>query len=74
MNDAWGLLLEVVILLSTCLVFGAATALQFQLPAMGINIPSALLIMMPYLLALIAVAGPAGRQRPPSALTVPFRS
>lgn len=57
---------------AACFVFGAATALQYQLPAMGVNVPNALLIMSPYLLALIAVAGLAGRQRAPSALTVPY--
>lgn len=56
-----------------CLLFGAATALQFQLPAMGINAPVALLVMLPYLLALLAVAGAVGRQTPPAALTLPFR-
>lgn len=56
-----------------CLLFGAATALQFQLPDMGVNLPTALLIMMPYLLALIAVAGLVGRQTAPAALTVPYR-
>ncbi|MCB1498332.1 MAG: ABC transporter permease [Bauldia sp.] len=55
-----------------CLLFGAATALQFQLPAMGIEIPNALLIMAPYLLAFIAVAGLVGRQNAPPALTVPY--
>jgi simple sugar transport system permease protein len=55
-----------------CLLFGAATALQFQLPAMGINVPNALLIMAPYLLAFIAVAGLVGRQTPPPALTLPY--
>jgi simple sugar transport system permease protein len=55
-----------------CFVFGAATALQYQLPAVGIDIPNAILIMSPYLLALIAVAGLAGRQRAPAALTVPY--
>lgn len=55
-----------------CLLFGAATALQFQLPALGIELPNALLIMMPYLLALIAVAGLVGRQTAPRALAVPF--
>lgn len=55
-----------------CLVFGTATALQFQLPAMGVNVPNALLIMSPYLLALLAVAGLAGRQQSPAALTVPY--
>jgi ABC-type uncharacterized transport system permease subunit len=57
---------------AACFVFGTATALQYQLPAMGVNVPNALLIMSPYLLALIAVAGLAGRQRAPSALTVPY--
>ena len=52
---------------------GAATALQFQLPAMGIAVPNALLIMMPYLLALLAVAGLVGRQTAPAALAEPYR-
>lgn len=56
-----------------CLVFGAATSLQFQLPAMGVEIvPVALLVMLPYALALLAVSGLVGRQSPPRALTVPF--
>ncbi|MDF1777726.1 MAG: ABC transporter permease [Rhizobiaceae bacterium] len=58
--------------LMACLLFGAATALQFQLPAMGIVLPNALLIMMPYLLALLAVAGLVGRQTAPRALAQPF--
>jgi len=56
---------------AACLLFGAATALQFQLPAFGIQVPNALLIMMPYLLALVAVAGLAGRQAAPRALAQP---
>ena len=55
-----------------CLFFGAATALQFQLPAMGIQVPNFLLIMLPYVMALLAVAGLVGRQTPPAALTVPY--
>lgn len=55
-----------------CLLFGAATALQFQLPALGIEIPNALLIMLPYLLAFVAVAGLAGRQTAPRALAQPY--
>lgn len=55
--------------LCACLLFGAATALQFQLPAMGVQVPTALLIMMPYLLALIAVGGLMGRQTAPAHLT-----
>ncbi|KQR81680.1 ABC transporter permease [Burkholderia sp. Leaf177] len=56
-----------------CLLFGAASALQFQLPLLGIHVPTALLIMLPYLLALVAVAGLIGRQTAPLALTQPFR-
>ncbi|TYC64317.1 ABC transporter permease [Rhodobacterales bacterium] len=58
--------------MGACLLFGAATALQFQLPAMGIQLPNALLIMLPYVLALLAVAGLVGRQTAPRALSVPF--
>jgi general nucleoside transport system permease protein len=55
-----------------CLLFGAATALQFQLPDMGVNVPSALLIMSPYLLAFLSVAGLVGGQKTPRALSVPY--
>ena len=55
-----------------CVFFGAATALQFQLPALGIDVPTALLIMLPYVMALLAVAGLVGRQLPPPALTQPY--
>jgi simple sugar transport system permease protein len=55
-----------------CVVFGAATALQFQATALGIRIPVALLVMSPYVLALLAVTGLVGRQRPPRDLTLPF--
>ncbi len=55
-----------------CLFFGAATALQFQLPAMGVQVPTALLIMLPYLLALVAVGGLMGRQTAPPYLSRAF--
>jgi general nucleoside transport system permease protein len=55
-----------------CLLFGAATALQFQLPTLGIDVPNAFLIMLPYLLALLAVGGLAGRQTAPRALGEPY--
>lgn len=58
--------------LFACGLFGAATALQFQLPAMGVHVPSALLIMLPYVLALLAVGGLVGRQVAPAALTQPY--
>ena len=58
--------------LLACGLFGAATALQFQLPAMGVQVPSALLIALPYVLALLAVGGLVGRQVAPAALTQPY--
>lgn len=56
-----------------CLLFGAATALQFQLPALGIGVPNALLIMLPYLLSLLAVGGLVGRQMAPASLGEAYR-
>lgn len=56
-----------------CLLFGAATAMQFQLQMFGVQVPTALLVMLPYLLALVAVAGLIGRQTAPPALAQPFR-
>lgn len=59
-------------MLLACLLFGAATALQFQLPALGIEVPNALLIMLPYLMALLAVGGLVGRQSAPAYLAQPY--
>ena len=59
--------------LGACLLFGAATSLQFVLPALGVPVPTAGLVMLPYVLALIAVSGVIRRSRPPAALTLPFR-
>jgi general nucleoside transport system permease protein len=60
-------------MLLACLLFGAATALQFFLPTIGVQVPSALLIMLPYLLALLAVAGLIGRQTAPAYLTEAYQ-
>ena len=59
--------------LAAALLFGSATALQFLLPSMGLPIPTAGLVALPYVLALVAVSGVIGRSRPPAALTVPYR-
>jgi len=56
-----------------CLLFGAATSLQFQLPGWGIDVPTAWLLMLPYILALVAVAGLVGRVEQPVALSIPYR-
>jgi ABC-type uncharacterized transport system permease subunit len=59
--------------LGACLLFGAATSLQFVLPAIGVPIPTAGLVMLPYVLALVAVSGVIRRSRPPAALALPFQ-
>lgn len=52
--------------------FGLAQALQFALPALGVTVPFALLVMLPYLIAIVAVSGLVGRSRAPRDLTVAF--
>ncbi len=54
-------------------LFGAASALQFRLQALGAQIPYSLLLMTPYVLTLIVLALFAGRARPPADLAKPFR-
>ncbi|MFW0783029.1 ABC transporter permease [Gordonia sp. CPCC 206044] len=52
--------------------FGIARALQFALPAVGVDVPYALLVMLPYVIAIVAVAGLVGGRKAPSCLTVPY--
>ena len=55
-----------------CLLFGFADALQISLQNAGVNLPSEFLLMLPYLLTLIALAGFIGRSNPPAAVGVPY--
>ena len=48
------------------LVFGAASALQFLLQALGLALPYQLFLALPYVLTLAALAGVAGRVRAPA--------
>jgi simple sugar transport system permease protein len=50
------------------LVFGAASALQFLLQALGWSLPYQLFLSLPYVLTLLALSGVAGRVRAPAAL------
>ena len=58
--------------LGASFVFGLAEALQYQLPAMGIDLPNPFLLGMPYLVALLAVALLPQRGSAPVRLMVPF--
>jgi ABC-type uncharacterized transport system permease subunit len=54
--------------LGASLLFGAAGALQFAFQAAGVTIPYQFVLAMPYLLALLAMAGAWGRSRAPLGL------
>lgn len=55
-----------------CALFGGADAMRLALPALGYSITPQLLIVAPYLLAILAMLFFAGRNRKPAALAVPF--
>jgi ABC-type uncharacterized transport system permease subunit len=55
-------------ILAAALLFGGASALQFALQALGLTAPYQLFLVMPYALALLALAGAAGRARAPAEL------
>ncbi|OZG27175.1 ABC transporter permease [Williamsia sp. 1138] len=55
-----------------CVFFGVARALQFALPAVGVDIPYAVLVMLPYVIAIVAISGVVGGRRAPTCLTVPY--
>jgi general nucleoside transport system permease protein len=61
-----------VLVLLAALLFGAASALQFLLQAVGLDLPYQLFLAFPYLLTLAALAGWVGRARAPAALALPW--
>ncbi len=58
--------------LAAGLVFGFARALQQKLGILATPIPSEFLLMTPYLVTIIVVAGLVGRARPPAADGQPY--
>ncbi|WAL40195.1 ABC transporter permease [Brevibacterium sp. BRM-1] len=59
--------------LFAALLFGFAKNLGNSLSAIGAPIPPDLLLMLPYIVTIFAVAGFVGRVRPPAAEGVPYR-
>ena len=55
-----------------CVLFGATEALQLRVQALNLNIPYQVLTLLPYLIALLALVGLAGKSTPPAALGVPY--
>jgi simple sugar transport system permease protein len=54
------------------LVFGAAMAMQYWIQSLGLTIPYPVILAVPYLLTLGALAGVAGKVRAPRALGAPL--
>ena len=55
------------------LLFGGAEALRVSLPALGVTITPQVLIALPYLAAITAIAVLSQRRRQPAALGQTFR-
>jgi simple sugar transport system permease protein len=58
--------------LGAALLFGAGDALQFRLQASGTEIPFQFLLMVPYILTILALAGFVGKSQGPAASGVPY--
>jgi ABC-type uncharacterized transport system permease subunit len=59
-------------ILAGALLFSTVNALQLWLQVLGINIPSDIAIMLPYILTIAALAVAVNRARQPAALNKPF--
>lgn len=58
--------------LAAALVFGFADSLQVKLAILDTGIPSEFLLMAPYLVTIVVVAGVVGQARPPAADGQPY--
>jgi simple sugar transport system permease protein len=54
------------------LLFGFADSLAAKLAILGVQIPSEFLLMTPYLVTMIVLAGVVGRSRMPAADGTPY--
>jgi simple sugar transport system permease protein len=54
------------------LLFSSVSSIQLWMQVLGVNIPSDVAVMLPYLLTIAALAFSAKRTRQPAALNVPF--
>lgn len=55
------------------LLFGFSTNLSGVLSVIGSPVPSQFMLMLPYVVTIVAVAGLAGKSRPPAADGVPYK-
>jgi general nucleoside transport system permease protein len=59
--------------LLAALLFGSADALQLRTQLVPVSIPFQFMLMLPYLLTMVALAGLVRRHHVPTALGIPFR-
>jgi simple sugar transport system permease protein len=59
-------------ILAAVLLFGVADAFQIRAQTLGIPVPYQLLVALPYLVTIIALAGLVTKMRPPAALGVNY--
>ncbi len=59
-------------IVAAAFLFGGAEALQFSLQALDVDLPYPLLLALPYVLSLAALAGWIGRSRSPASLALPW--
>jgi ABC-type uncharacterized transport system permease subunit len=55
-----------------CLIFGAAEALQLRMQAIGVPVPSAVLVSVPYVLTIVVIAVFASKASYPAAMNLPY--
>ncbi len=58
--------------LAGCMVFGAADAFQLRMQSLGVNIPYHLMLMLPYVLTVVILAGALKKAKPPAMECVPY--
>ena len=58
--------------LGASLLFGFADALQFRFQALGVGIPHEFLLMIPYILTIVVLAGLVGKASYPAAICLPY--
>ncbi len=60
-------------ILGGALLFSTVNAIQLWMQVLGVNIPSDVAVMLPYLLTIVALAFTVNRARQPAGLNVPFQ-
>jgi simple sugar transport system permease protein len=60
-------------ILGGALLFSTVTGIQLWMQVLGVNIPSDVAVMLPYLLTIVVLAFTMNRTQQPAALNVPFQ-